>query len=142
MILKSGVIKTQFSCPTSSVKIWKIFLTRLKSGLEFLVGNCRRKVQIQTQILWNFMSLLFRNPVTRMCAARRTKLSRPIPILGVFTDEPANIAPRLSRPKTPFLPALVQIHMPDNWDCTITGPPMYVELCSREGQDDANPSFF
>jgi hypothetical protein len=31
--------------------------------------------------------------------------SRSSPCLGVFTDEPVNIARRLARPRTPFVPA-------------------------------------
>jgi hypothetical protein len=43
------------------------------------------------------------------CRPSRTKSqmtsSRSSPCLGVFTDEPVNIARRLPRPRTPFVPA-------------------------------------
>jgi hypothetical protein len=37
-------------------------------------------------------------------------LSRSSPCLGVFTDEPTNIARRLPRPRTPFVPAPLGRH--------------------------------
>jgi hypothetical protein len=35
--------------------------------------------------------------------------SRSVPFLGIFTDDPAMIARRLPRPKTPFVPAPIDL---------------------------------
>jgi hypothetical protein len=47
------------------------------------------------------------------CSSKKD-YSRSIPYFGVFTDDPARIALRISRPKTPFVPAPIHLSTFEN----------------------------